>query len=276
MATTLNIKLITKRLVLVFIFTSIWCCNNEPVDFFGKTQKDEPIKLLKKITLPDGKSIIFTYNPNGTLKSYSYFLPNDNQSIFSTNITYENGLPKFTQSFNQNNQLEFEEEYLYSNDKLVQINGINYVPDINLKNDPIIIKLDYINDQITKVNYDGAGVIYEETYSYDEKGNIQTSVRSWFSENNTLLASEQTDFTYDTKHSYSKSINPVVIHSKFADFKIETNINNVSNSIKKHLNGGLSDIEIMANYIYNEDNYPIEKNEITPWGNRQYKYEYAD
>lgn len=276
---TIALGSIFKRSLLFIWVFCVSGCHNEPVDALPQSSDpplSENIKLLKKMTFPDNRYVIFTYTDKGVLDQYAYFFPNENAPVYTTNIYYKNGLLWRTDSFNQQSQPEFEEEYFYSDNKLVEIKAINHVPDTNHTSDPIIIQLIYTENNVTKVIYDGVGVAFQDNYSYDPLGNIESMNRSYISDNQ-ILSSEETNFTYDDGPSHLKSINPILWQSKFADFEIKSNINNIKSSHKKYTtNNDIPDTEITVNYTYDSDNYPTKKVEITPWGNREYKFEYYE
>jgi len=215
--------------------------NSEP-----KEKKLVPIKISEYednvldgeivIEYNENDKVIKTDNGDGYYETYEYSAEGN---LVTANIYEENVLIGYnTFEYNSSNQL-IKINYLNTNDEVQTY----YIHEYD-NNGNVIKKTQYgTNDAI---------VLYF-TYEHDSYGNMISEKYYWADYQTGLISTDEYDETtyeYDDKNNIFKSVD--------TPFLWETRINNVIVEINTEHYGNNYTVTYNYDYLYNEDNYPVE------------------
>lgn len=219
-----------KITLLIAVLSIIGCSKDEGSDNPTETNN---LKLIKEVVTDyiydDNETINYIYE-NGILVRSEKI--EDNGDVYKTDYLYENGKLK-TENTYLNNIKSGWITYNYT-DKLISSksgsdNGVLY---------SVTFKYNSLSQMIKTIHYDNKDVLdYEETFEYNNEGNISKHSHSEFSGDLT--------FQYDNKN------NPYSLAYSVEILKIYETGYSKNNIIKKNSN-------TTYEYIYNDKNYPTE------------------
>ena len=214
--------------------------------------------------LSENDSLIISYDDSNRMKKLVFWYRESPGEGDSSELVYENGKLTKTMEADQTGVLKLSETYEYNSaGKLVKKNAYSSYDGEKNNYDSLVYNADGRLISLYEAGKSNDVFTYfrKYNYSWDNKGNIVSSVRIRIEGGTETKDSTFVTYTYDSKVNFA-SKQPEFFLTEPEDPIFGLSANNVIKSVETSNNGQSYVMTVTNEYTYDEDGYPVTRKEV--------------